>query len=423
MSKSGIWTRLDQELSLVTRRPKLVSNVRIRNIGDEFELVQSGTRRVIPIESSDVEVLRRFDGTQSIAEIIVLGIQEGVLTVEPVASLVDKLVRAEMLEQYPPHFYRQIKNHFHSLGVDLEPISVANSEPESNQSEEKESLAEHEPDVSGPWRARSPEIADLARFLRGVTLLAELDVQTIGKLADLAHVERWQPSSFIVSEGGRGDRFFIVLSGSVQVQRRSDDLQESLAKLGPGDWFGEAALVEGVPRNATVRASGDRAVQVISFDNDVFSRFIKPYVQMRDGRGSVLVGRRRAQLEKVPLFGALASADLDRIARSLRETRAAKGTIIFRQGELGNRFYVIISGSVGVVKDGRPIAKLTEGEFFGETALLFTETRTATVAATEDSRFWVLDREDFHTFIRDALLHRRDLIPTVFNRISSSDPV
>lgn len=78
---------------------------------------------------------------------------------------------------------------------------------------------------------------------------------------------------------------------------------------------------------------------------------------------------------------------------------------------------------MGDVRDGRPIAKLLAGEFFGETALLFTDERTATIAATEDSRFWVLDRSAFQTFVRDALLHRRDLMPTVLNRISSTDPV
>jgi CRP-like cAMP-binding protein len=86
-------------------------------------------------------------------------------------------------------------------------------------------------------------------------------------------------------------------------------------------------------------------------------------------------------------------------------------------------FYVVVSGSVGVVKDGTPIARLVAGEFFGETALLFTDVRTATIAATEDSRFWVLDRDAFQTFVRDALLHRRDLMPTVMNRISSTEPI
>jgi CRP-like cAMP-binding protein len=423
---TGLWGRLDRRLSLVTLRPRLSQNVRIRHIGDEYELVQVGTRRVLPLDEAEVDVVRRLDGKLSVAEIIVAGIDDGVLAVEPILSLIERLVRAELLDQYPPHLYRQIVNHLQRLADELDedgPVVTLAPAPPADGDERPEPRREQQV-ADGPWRARSSVIADRARFLRGVALLSSLDVQTIGALADAAHEEVWKPDSYIVSEGGRGDRFFIVQSGDVAVQRR-DEQGEALpvGRLGPGDWFGEAAIVENAPRNATVRAGSVREVRLLSFDIDVFDRFIRPHVQMRDGRGAALVSRRRAQLEQVPLFNALAPTDLDRLARVLREARAPKGTVLFRQGDLGDRFYVIVSGSVGVVKDGAPIAKLLAGEFFGETALLFTDERTATIAATEDSRFWVLDRDAFQTFVRDALLHRRDLMPTVLNRIGSSEPI
>jgi CRP-like cAMP-binding protein len=421
----GLWGRLEREFGLVTLRPRLSEDVRIRHIGEEYELVQVGTRRVLPLNADEVDVVRRFDGEQSVAEIIVSTLRDGgTLEVEPVLSLVDRLVRSELLDQYPPHLYRQVVNHLARINAErgsAPPIAVT---AEASSGEDRPEPLRERRDSDGPWRPKSPAHAERARFLRGVALLSSLDLQSIGALADTAHEETWKPDSFIVSEGGRADRFFIVMAGEVDVQRRDTDGSPfELARLGPGDWFGEAALVQGAPRNATVRAGEQRIVKLLSFDKDVFDRYIRPHVQMQDGRGSVLVSRRRAQLEKVPLFQALAPSDLDRLARVLREARASKGSVLFRQGDEGDMFYVIVEGSVGVVKDGTPIAKLSEGEFFGETALLFTDTRTATIAATEDSRFWVLDRSAFQTFIRDALLHRRDLMPTVLNRISSTDPV
>lgn len=423
----SLWERLDRRLSLVTLRPRLSQDVRIRHIGEEYELVQVGTRRVLPLDETEVTVVRQFDGNSSVAEIIVSGIDNGVLAVEPILSLIDRLVRAELLDQYPPDLYRQVVNHLQRRARDRGedgPLTELPAVPAVATGDDRPEPLRDLQVADGPWRARSHAVAERARFLRGVSLLSSLDVQSIGALADAAHEETWRPDSYIVSEGGRGDRFFIVQTGDVTVQRR-DELGEALplARLGPGDWFGEAAIVESVPRNATVRAGSSREVLVLSFDIDVFDRFIRPHVQMRDGRGAALVSKRRAQLEQVPLFRALAPADLDRLARVLRETRAAKGTVLFRQGDDGDRFYVIVSGSVGVVKDGAPIAKLLAGEFFGETALLFTDERTATIAATEDSRFWVLDRDAFQTFVRDALLHRRDLMPTVMNRISSTEPI
>ena len=104
----GIWGLLEQRFGLVSLRPRLADDVRLRHIGDDWELVQVSSRRVLPLGDDEVAIVRRFDGAQSIAEIIVAGIGAGRLSVEPVLSLVDRLVRSEMLAQYPPDLYRQV---------------------------------------------------------------------------------------------------------------------------------------------------------------------------------------------------------------------------------------------------------------------------------------------------------------------------
>lgn len=422
----GLWSRLDEQFGLVSLRPMLSPGVRVRHIGDEHELLEVGTGRVLSISAEEAAAVQLFDGEQTVAEMVVKGMEEGgELSVEPVLSLIDRLVRAEMLEQYPPHLYRQLENHLARLRAG-ETFEEPDDEDASDVAAPKDERDADEPggprrSAEGPWRARSPAIAERARFLRGVTMFASLDLQSIGALADAAHEEHWPAGSYIISEGGLADRFFLVREGEVAVMKRDAEsgTYDEIAQLATGDWFGEAALLESAPRNAQVRAGG-RPVTVYSFDADVFDRYIRPFVVARH---SDLISRMRSQLDDVPLFQALAAPDLDRLARVLHETEVEKGTVLFRQGDPADEFFVIVEGSVGVVKDGVPIAKLVAGEFFGETALLFTETRTATIVATEDTRCWVLDREAFQTFLRDALLHRRDLMPVVLNRLSSKDPV
>ena len=71
-------------------------------------------------------------------------------------------------------------------------------------------------------------------------------------------LEEFEDGQLIVRQGARGDRFYVILDGAVAVLRiAGDGHAEQLAMLGPGDYFGEAALVENVPRTATVVAGPD----------------------------------------------------------------------------------------------------------------------------------------------------------------------
>jgi CRP-like cAMP-binding protein len=77
----------------------------------------------------------------------------------------------------------------------------------------------------------------------------------------------------------------------------------------------------------------------------------------------------------------------------------SNGKVIVRQGEMGDRMFVIQSGRVRVTRtvDGREIelAELKEGDFFGEMAIIDRETRSATVSAVGDVRLLSIDKKNF----------------------------
>jgi MFS family permease len=100
-------------------------------------------------------------------------------------------------------------------------------------------------------------------------------------------------------------------------------------------------------------------------------------------------------LGSVPIFAPLPGASLEHIAGRLIPLRLPSGTEIIREGDLGDRFYILVEGEVEVTAEGKPISTMSTGGYFGEIALLKDVPRTATVAAKTDVVLYALEREDF----------------------------
>lgn len=100
-------------------------------------------------------------------------------------------------------------------------------------------------------------------------------------------------------------------------------------------------------------------------------------------------------LRAIPLLAPLPEPVIERLARGLVRIELAAGEAAVRQGEAGDRFYVVESGSLAVAQDGRQLNVLGPGDSFGEIALLRDVPRTATVTAASDVVLLALDRRHF----------------------------
>jgi MFS family permease len=100
-------------------------------------------------------------------------------------------------------------------------------------------------------------------------------------------------------------------------------------------------------------------------------------------------------LRGVGLLGFLPEPTLDALARALVRVEVAAGETFIHEGDPGDLFYVVESGTVEVTKEGRHIADLGPGDYVGEIALLHDVPRTASVRATADAVLQSLDRETF----------------------------
>ncbi len=105
--------------------------------------------------------------------------------------------------------------------------------------------------------------------------------------------------------------------------------------------------------------------------------------------------RELAALMSVSFFAPLPGPALERLAAALIPVAGRAGETIITQGDAGDRFYIIVSGEVAVMVDGKRVRTLGPGESFGEIALLRGVPRTATILAETAVELLALDRHHF----------------------------
>ena len=100
-------------------------------------------------------------------------------------------------------------------------------------------------------------------------------------------------------------------------------------------------------------------------------------------------------LGATPIFAPLPGAALEHLASRLVPLRVEAGTVVVREGDAGDRFYIVVEGTLDVIQGGAHLTDLEQGGYFGEIALLRDVVRTATVVATTNAVLYALDRDDF----------------------------
>jgi CRP/FNR family transcriptional regulator, cyclic AMP receptor protein len=129
-------------------------------------------------------------------------------------------------------------------------------------------------------------------------------------------------------------------------------------------------------------------------------------------------------LGRVPLFEGLSRKELTALAKVTEDLEVEAGKVLCREGETGREFFVIVEGDAEVTKGGRKIRTLTDGDFFGEIALIEHSTRTATVTAASRLRFFVLTNQAFWSLIEHESEIERTILRALAKRVlaDSDDP-
>lgn len=198
----------------------------------------------------------------------------------------------------------------------------------------------------------------------------------------------------VISQGDHGDDFFVVQSGQLRVFVRFPAQEEEVEvriPYGPGDSFGELALMYNNPRAATVKAASDCTLWAISrmAVRSILTQRKKDDMEQR------LELLRSVKIGEKYLKESLQGADLEQLASALDVESFGEGDCIVRQDEVGEVFYIVSEGLVRVVKDEQDMGELKRGQYFGERALLSEERRAASCYAKGSVTCLSLSKDDF----------------------------
>ncbi|MBL6764176.1 MAG: cyclic nucleotide-binding domain-containing protein [Verrucomicrobiae bacterium] len=236
-----------------------------------------------------------------------------------------------------------------------------------------------------------PDTDELVNFLESIILFAEMPREDLKRVAEAMSFIPVKPGTLIIREHDRGDLFFVVYHGEVEVLKENDaGVASAVARLGKADVFGEIALLEKSSRTSSIQAV--TKCDLLALKKDDFDHLIVDTLGAQKIRQLVQVC---AFLRRSPLFKDWPSRSLIKIANEFTFEDHAAGNQVISEGERNEFFYLIYEGNFQVSKDGKNVATLGPGDFCGEISLLRGTTANASVTAAQPSRALKLDKESF----------------------------
>ena len=186
--------------------------------------------------------------------------------------------------------------------------------------------------------------------------------------------------------GSTAAQLYVVKSGKFEVLERRNNVMFKVNTKERGDCFGEISLMYNCPRSATVAATTDAVVWVL--ERETFKTIVQNVAEESASQVELF-------LNSVPLLANLSYAEKMELVDAFCEEHFAAGFTVIKEGDAGDKFYIVKEGEASVIKDGKEVNRLFKADFFGEMALLNDEPRKATVKAGTNLLVLSLDRQTF----------------------------
>jgi CRP/FNR family transcriptional regulator, cyclic AMP receptor protein len=279
-------------------------------------------------------------------------------------------------------------------------------------------------------------VATMQADLRKLAVFQHMKDEQVSRLSKFARVEELQQGFYIFREEDRSMDFYVVRNGRIEIRKDTPFGPQILGSLDADTIFGEMNFIDRTHRSSDAIAVEPSACYTFSFSaldqlmdqekelavglhwafwrslsekvrdaNDQLKLFFQEDAKKGAGRKRAEAKREMQEVivkseEKVDLFKerGLSAAEMKLLATFSTEERFREGSMIFREGEKGDKLFIVLDGRVRISKfipgvGEEALAVLDRGDFFGEMALIDDKARSADAKAHEgDATVLSIDR-------------------------------
>jgi CRP-like cAMP-binding protein len=236
------------------------------------------------------------------------------------------------------------------------------------------------------------------RLLRGIPAFARLPASAREQLAAHLAEESFPAFSRILEEGEPADRLFLIEEGEVEVSIKTPEGRAPVSRLSEGEMFGEIALLLPSLRR-TARVTATKPVIASTLRGRHLTEVLDQYPEARDvlveAADQALV---RSFVKRTQPFERLTLERLRELSERLKTLEFESGVTVFKQGDPGDACYLVRSGVVEVrrqeLEGQRVVDRLDTGDIVGESALLTSTPRDASLVVVERAELLALRRQD-----------------------------
>ena len=234
-----------------------------------------------------------------------------------------------------------------------------------------------------------------------IPLFSDLSKNAFIALMERMHMRTIQTNEPVITEGDKGDSFFIIAQGKVRVEKKAESGKPMvLATLGEGAFFGEMALLSDAPRSASILA--EEPTQLFEISKSVLDKVTAEYGSVKQVLLRFYKQRLLSNLMQTSrIFKPLTPQQRKDLVEKFKSREVPAREAILAEGQRGDGLYLVLSGRVRVLKSKSGgdkqivLAKLKEGDVFGEMSLLSNEPVNATVVAETRAIILRLPRKAF----------------------------